>query len=633
MRILKLNLMVLGALTLVNGQPPGGGQGDGIWRRNAHFGEIQTLDACAGHQPGSGDYHYHANPICLRYEAGDNVELVRNKRTGSVYREKSAPWKHSPILGWAWDGYPIYGPYGYADARSAASAIRRVKSGFRLRNITARTSIPDWTLPNHAGVNAQLTTTQYGPAINDLFPLGRYVEDYEFVTGPGDLDVYNGRFAVTPEYPQGTYAYYVTIDDSGHPAFPYLISGQLYGTASGGRAQTVPTTAEPFFENGRIVATSQTSPSLTAWLTKYSTQNAQVVSSFNPAGGPKTTWPSDNQWNTRTSGGTAAPLLTGPQRIRFTETAVYVNSPGTATHTMGPWFDPLMTGGDFVNYPSNQNFQMMLPRSPVEAATKSAAGMGPQGLWINGTSLFSFLDGASYSNTRGTDGGGGAVAGTMQPVSMFSWERGPVAPGALLIGYSLFGAKLADRTETASGSWPTSLGGATVTVRDSAGATFQCELLYASSTQLYFRIPDTVSPGNATLTVAAGTNTYTSNVNIQSAYPHLAIANADDVANANVIHVRGTQQTFESSVDPFSLDGDAETYLVLYGSGRGKESSASATIGGVAADVTYAGAYSAAPGVDQYNVRIPKSLAGKGELDVVITLAGRASNAVRITIR
>lgn len=48
-------------------QPPGGpgGQGDGIWRRNAYYGELLTFDSCVGHQPGNGNYHYHANPPCL----------------------------------------------------------------------------------------------------------------------------------------------------------------------------------------------------------------------------------------------------------------------------------------------------------------------------------------------------------------------------------------------------------------------------------------------------------------------------------------------------------------------------------------------------------------------------------------
>jgi hypothetical protein len=52
---------------------------------------------------------------------------------------------------------------------------------------------------------------------------GEFVEDYEYVAALGDLDVFNGRTAVTPEYPNGVYAYYVTVDDLDEPVYPYVI--------------------------------------------------------------------------------------------------------------------------------------------------------------------------------------------------------------------------------------------------------------------------------------------------------------------------------------------------------------------------------------------------------------------------
>ena len=230
-----LVLIGLSNLSVSGQQPPGPGpggpmpQGDGIWIRNAYFGEIQTFDKCFGHQPGDGIYHHHVQPVCLRAQLNDNLEKVREGRTGTIYREKSGSWSHSPILGWSFDGYPIYGPYGFNDPTSSASPVRRIRSGFRLRSITARTSLPDWALGHHAGVSAQLTATQYGPAISDTFPIGRYVEDFEYIAGIGDLDQYNGRFTVTPEFPAGTYAYVVTIDENGLPAFPYILGMQYNG--------------------------------------------------------------------------------------------------------------------------------------------------------------------------------------------------------------------------------------------------------------------------------------------------------------------------------------------------------------------------------------------------------------------
>jgi hypothetical protein len=153
------------------GGPGGsGGNGDGIWRRNAAYGESQTFDTCLGHQTNTGDYHYHVNPLCLRAQLNDNVVVLRNSRIGPVYHEKSSGWTHSPILGWAQDGYPIYGPYEYTNPTDAMSPIKRIVSSFQLRSITARTLLPTWSLPNHSGVSQQLTSSQFGPAATTQYP-------------------------------------------------------------------------------------------------------------------------------------------------------------------------------------------------------------------------------------------------------------------------------------------------------------------------------------------------------------------------------------------------------------------------------------------------------------------------------
>jgi hypothetical protein len=128
-------------------------------------------------------------------------------------------------------------------------------SGYALRSIAARTSLPTWSLPNHSSVSQQLTSGQYGPAVSTAYPLGRYLEDYDYIAGSGDLDQYNGRTTVTPDFPNGTYAYFVTIDASGNPAFPYIIAGQYYGTASGGSTLSVTGTVADYFKNGAYAQT------------------------------------------------------------------------------------------------------------------------------------------------------------------------------------------------------------------------------------------------------------------------------------------------------------------------------------------------------------------------------------------
>lgn len=108
--------------------------------------------------------------------------------------------RHSPIIGYALDGYPIYGPYGWDDQRR----VRRMRSSYGL---VAKRS--DGALA--------------------AFPLGTFTEDYQYRPGSGDLDASNGRFAVTPEYPQGTYAYFLSTNDDGVFAYPYLIGPALHG--------------------------------------------------------------------------------------------------------------------------------------------------------------------------------------------------------------------------------------------------------------------------------------------------------------------------------------------------------------------------------------------------------------------
>ena len=632
-------LLLLAALLgapLALAQPPGGASGDGIWLRNAYFGEASTFDGCLGHQPGSGQYHHHADPVCLRAQLNDNLQVVRTSRNGATYQEKTAPWTHSPILGWAYDGFPIYGPYGYSDPTNASSAVKRLQPGFQLRNIAARTTLPDWVTPLHAGVAQQLTSSQYGPAISATYPLGRYLEDFEFVAGLGDLDIYNGRFSVTPEFPQGTYAYYVTIDQNGLPAFPYIFAAQFYGTASGGTAATVPASAVDYFVNGAYAQTASTTPELTSWATKNSQQSAEVVSAFDPSAGPQTTWPTEAIAGAKTSGGVGTPTPSDTQHIRYNTSTVYVNANGLASYSMGPWFDALQSGGVFAAFPANQNSQVQLPLAPAAAATRKNVGMGPQGVWVNGVAVFNAEDGASYSNAQGIDIGGGLVGLAAFHVSAASFEAGPMAPGSLVTAFSLFGTPLATSTATApSTTWPTTLGGATVTVKDSSGVVLPATIYYASPGQINYCLPTGLAAGYATVTISAGSVSATGNINIGTTYPNLFLANSQALAAAYLIRIHNGQQSVESvTASPINLAAATDqVYLIVVGSGLGTATTATATIGGVAATVASAGPQGTYSGLDQYNILIPAALAGKGKVDVVVTAGGKRSNPVNITIQ
>jgi len=109
---------------------------------------------------------------------------------------------HSPIIGWANDGNPIYGPYGYSDPSDIDSGIKILLSGY------------------------DLTSGEVIDRPTD-FVAGSFVEDYKF-TSSGDLDEHNGRYAKTPEFPNGVYAYHAAITSDGRNSkFPYFI-GNTY---------------------------------------------------------------------------------------------------------------------------------------------------------------------------------------------------------------------------------------------------------------------------------------------------------------------------------------------------------------------------------------------------------------------
>jgi uncharacterized protein (TIGR03437 family) len=644
MRITSMIILLLCCYVTAWGQ--GGPQGDGIWLRNAAYGESQTFDKCFGHQPGNGQYHHHIHPACLRAQLDDNLVAGSAGRTGTVYREKSAPWKHSPILGWMFDGYPIYGPYGYTDAQNPNSAIKRLKSGFRLRTLTQRTTLPDWALSHHTGISQQLSASQYGPDVSDTFPLGRYVEDFEFVPGLGDLDAYNGRFAITPEFPNGTYAYYVTINDDGSPAFPYIIGLQYYGSVTGSNNAAAPASAQGYFSNGAYTQTVTGVPQLNSWFTKNSQQEAQVVSGFDPSAGAKTTWPTDVPTGANISGRVLAPVKADTQSINFTDSTVYVTANNLGSYMMGPWFIDGNNGGVFMNFPSVQNNRAQIPRSPAAATIKRNTGLGAIGLWVNGVAVFNVLDGASYSNAAKNDTGGGGVRLSSIHVSSASFEGGPVAPGSLVTAFPLFGAKLATATAAAdSSNWPAMLAGTTVSIRDSAGITSAATLAYASPTQINYRVPENVATGLATVTIMAGDVLIPGALNVVASYPNLFQVNSESLAAAYLVRIRNGQQILEPvyqvsaagavTAVPIEL-GPAtdEVYLILFGSGLGKTSpTVSAKIGGADSTVGYAGAQGTYSGLDQFNLLLSRSLAGKGKVDVVVTANGKASNVVNITIK
>jgi hypothetical protein len=194
---------------------PGGPNASMDWNRDAIPAEMAGFDCSKGH-PAMGNYHHHQNPSAFKLD----LEIVSDicnlyDADGLYFIDETI---HSPLIGFAFDGFPIYGAYGYRNA-DGSGGLERIKSGYQLRDITERTHWADGT------------DVDDGPDVNGTYFLGYFREDYEFISHSEEyyLDEHNGRFCVTPEYPAGTYAYFATVDENWNSAYPYAVGPSFYG--------------------------------------------------------------------------------------------------------------------------------------------------------------------------------------------------------------------------------------------------------------------------------------------------------------------------------------------------------------------------------------------------------------------
>jgi uncharacterized protein (TIGR03437 family) len=177
-------------------------------------------------------------------------------------------------------------------------------------------------------------------------------------------------------------------------------------------------------------------------------------------------------------------------------------------------------------------------------------------------------------------------------------------------------------------------------------------LFFVSPTQVNYQIPPGTASGAATVTITSGDGTVSTGLALVNAVaPSLFTANGNGqgVAAALALRIKadGSQSyepvaQFDTAQNKFiarPLDLGPETdqvYLVLFGTGirfRNSLSTAIGAIGGAYAEVSFAGASPDFVGLDQINVRVPRSLAGRGEIDVLLTVEAQMANAVRVNIR
>ncbi|HQR35346.1 MAG TPA: hypothetical protein PLK30_21580 [Blastocatellia bacterium] len=315
------------------------------------------------------------------------------------------------------------------------------------------------------------------------------------------------------------------------------------------------------------------------------------------------------------------------------------------------------------------------PYSYAYAVNSKAQVVGTSGqafLWQNGA-MFDLnmllppnsgwiLEAASAINEKGQIAGWGKQQGLTRAFLISRVSATPVSSvsaasyGNTLAAESIgaaFGDQLATTTQI-SGSvpLPTSLAGTSVIVRDSKGVDRLAPLFFVSPNQINFQMPAGTASGKAAFAVISGGNVVSlGTTTIAAVAPAMFTANANGsgLAAAQVYRVKANgapsyepvtridATTGQVIAVPIDLGAaDDQVFLLLYGTGLRARSAVNAvtvSIGGVSAEVSYAGPQGDYVGLDQINARIPRNLAGRGNVTITVTVDGSAANAVTANIK
>ena len=187
-----------------------------------HLGAVYGVDQAGGHPEANGSYHYHNGSFLYNGWATNKVYAAnayynQTDFNGDKFRHISG---HSKIIGYCFDGYPIYGPYGYTTGTDINSEVIQMKSSY--------TVFPnDDHRPGDFKYDRVIDVDGIGEV---TLTAGSFLQDYEFKSNYGTLDRYNGRYTKTPDFPNGTYAYFLTFQEttadigiaSVNPSYPYI---------------------------------------------------------------------------------------------------------------------------------------------------------------------------------------------------------------------------------------------------------------------------------------------------------------------------------------------------------------------------------------------------------------------------
>lgn len=226
---------------------------------------------------------------------------------------------------------------------------------------------------------------------------------------------------------------------------------------------------------------------------------------------------------------------------------------------------------------------------------------------------------------------------TIVSAASYNWA---LAPGSIAIA---FGSKLATGAASAdSARLPTSLTGTTVTITDGANIDRIAPLFYVSPTQVDFLIPPETAGGVAMITITSSDGAISlGSAPVFTSAPSLFTADASGggLPAAELVRVKADGSQSYEIVDSNPIDLGPNTdqiVLILYGTGiRGRTSDGAVrvTVGGVISPISYVGPQNIFAGIDQVSIALPRSLAGRGSVDVILVVDGLAANTVTLTVR
>ncbi|MGH9936877.1 MAG: choice-of-anchor D domain-containing protein, partial [Blastocatellia bacterium] len=302
---------------------------------------------------------------------------------------------------------------------------------------------------------------------------------------------------------------------------------------------------------------------------------------------------------------------------------------------------------------SNPQFRALAPAAPFTIAARSQQEVSVRFTPVAAGDQSGTLTISANASNRSSLGvaltgkATGATARAVATVSAASFSGQTLAAESIV---AAFGANLATSVVVNNTlPLPTSLAGTTVSVRDSAGADRLAPLFFASPQQINYLIPPGTALGTATITVASGDGSLSVGaVNIAAIAPGLFAANANGqgVPAAVALRVKADGAQIYEPVSRFDqaqnrfvaapIDlGPAgeQVFLLLFGTGLRFNSGlerVTCKLGGIDAPVLYAGAQGGLVGLDQINLSLPRALAGRGEVDLVLTVDGQTANTVRV---